>query len=285
MQGLVDLHVHSYHSDGSDSPAELARGLEGASVVALTDHDSLAGLGEFAAALPGTVRVVEGVELSVRWPERGTFHLLVYGAGMAGSPLREILERQRAARAARNRALLERASGMGIDLPEQEVLAAAGVESFEGKSVGRPHFARVLLDRGYVSSLQEAFDRFLAKGMPLYLEGSELDPAEALGTARDLGMVPVIAHPLSLELGHGLAGMLRDLKRAGLAGVECYYGAYAEPAREELAAITAGLGLIATGGSDYHGSFKPDLALRTGYGDLDVPLGCGLRLADAVANG
>ncbi len=283
MQGLVDLHVHSYYSDGSDSPVELAGGLKNASVVALTDHDSLAGLGEFKAALPEGIQVVEGVELSLRWPGRGTFHLLVYGADMASSPLRDLLDRQRTFRASRNRALVARAFELGIELPEEEVLAVAGAASFDDKSVGRPHFAQVLVDRGYVSSLQEAFDRYLAKGMPLYLEKSELDPSEALDIARDLGMVPVIAHPLSLGLGNALAETLRELKRAGLAGMECYYGAYGPQARKELAALASGSGLIATGGSDYHGSFKPDLSLRTGYGDLDVPLASGLQLAEAAA--
>src|SRR5439155_24890215 len=139
-------------------------------------------------------------------------------------------------------------------------------------SVGRPHVAGVLLGKGYVASIQEAFDVWLAKGRPAYLERDRLLPAEAIALAHASGAVAVLAHPTSLgfdaaTLEEFVAGLAAD----GLDGLECEYGRYSPDLRAWLRSLAGRLGLAVTGGSDYHGRYKPDIAIGTALGDLNVP--------------
>lgn len=265
--GRVDLHLHSSASDGSDAPGTLAERLGEVLLAVLTDHDTRAGQEEFRSHLHAALPVPEGVELSMRW-SGGTFHLLVYGRELDG--LDPLLEAQRRAREERNREILAAARSLGFEIAESELLAAAGATSLGAKSVGRPHFARVLVDKGAAANIQDAFDRYLAKGRPLYRPKATLELAEVGELAADLGLVAVVAHPLSLG-AEPLADTLRSLRRQGLTGMECYYAAYEPPVRAELATLAADLGMVATGGSDYHGTFKPGLEPLAGRGDLEVP--------------
>jgi len=276
--GLADLHLHSNASDGSDAPQALAEGLGEVLLAVLTDHDTRAGQEEFRRHVRARLPVPEGVELSMR-QRHGTFHLLVYGPELSG--LDPLLEQQSRAREERNREILEAARELGIAIEESAVLAAAGAESLGAKSVGRPHFAKVLVDSGAARDIQDAFDRYLAKGQPLYRPKATLEFAEVGALSRDLGLLAVVAHPLSLGV-ESLADTLASLRRQGLGGVECYYAAYAPSVREELAALADRLHLVATGGSDYHGSFKPGIAPLAGMGDLDVPDAVAYRLLERV---
>lgn len=138
--------------------------------------------------------------------------------------------------------------------------------------MGRPHVAGVLLRKGYVASIQEAFDRWLADGRPAYLDRERLMPAEAIALAHASGAVAVLAHPTSLDYDESdLEVFVAALAADGLDGMECEYGRYSPELRSDLRAMAGRLGLAVTGGSDYHGRYKPDIALGTGTGDLNVP--------------
>ncbi|HYH50320.1 MAG TPA: PHP domain-containing protein [Acidimicrobiia bacterium] len=266
---MIDLHTHSTASDGSDSPTGLIElaGRQGLSAVALTDHDTVEGLGDARVAAEAVgVRLVPGCELSCEVGS-ATMHLLVYFLDDGPGPLQNELAGLQEARADRNRRIVDVLQSHGVDVTLEEILEEAG-----GGSVGRPHVAGVLLRKGYVSSVQEAFDVWLANGRPAYLDRERLLPAEAIRLAHASGAVTVLAHPTSLgydeaQLERFVAGLAAD----GLDGLECEYGRYPVELRARLRALAERLGLAVTGGTDYHGRYKPDLSLGTGLGDLDVP--------------
>jgi predicted metal-dependent phosphoesterase TrpH len=266
---VIDLHAHSTASDGSDRPAVLVElaGRRGLTALALTDHDTVEGLAEARAAAPAArVRLVEGCELSCEVGS-ATMHLLVYFLSDGPGPLQDRLGGLQAARADRNRRIVAVLRAHGLDVTLEEILEEAG----DG-SVGRPHVAGVLVRKGYVASVQEAFDVWLAKGRPGYLDRDRLLPAEAIRLAHASGAVAVLAHPTSLGYdGPALEQFVAGLAADGLDGMECEYGRYPPELRAALRAMADRLGLAVTGGSDYHGRYKPDIALGSGLGDLAVP--------------
>ena len=155
----------------------------------------------------------------------------------------------------------------GLPLTLEEVEAEAG-----GQGVGRPHMAAVLVRKGVAASIQDAFDTWLAKGRPGYVERERLSPERALSLATESGGLPVLAHPHSLGLGAGdLDRAVSELAAQGLVGLEAIYGRYPPEDRMSLKALAARHGLVATGGSDHHGAYKPDLRIAVGRGDLEVP--------------
>jgi predicted metal-dependent phosphoesterase TrpH len=172
-----------------------------------------------------------------------------------------------ATRADRNERTVGVLQDYGFDITLEEILEEAG-----GGSVGRPHVAGVLLRKGFVTSVQEAFDVWLGKGKPAYLERERLLPAEAIALAHGSGALAVLAHPTSLGFGgRDLETFVAGLAADGLDGMECEYGRYAPDLRASLRSLAQRHGLAVTGGSDYHGRYKPDLALGTALGDLRVP--------------
>lgn len=265
----VDLHLHSLSSDGSNTPVEIVQmaaaiGLDG---IALTDHDTLDGIPEAQeAAHRSGLRFVGGTELSVLWRNQG-MHMLVYFLDPEPGPLQDRLDDLRASRAGRNLEIVSRLQELGLDLTIDEVLN----EAVDGV-VGRPHFAGVMIEKGYVASVPEAFDRYLAAGRPAYVPRMRLSAAEAITLSRRSGAVPVIAHPHTLNLRAAeFAAGFRELVDVGLGGIEAYYSEYTPTMRQRLAEICADLGVVATGGSDFHGKYKPHLSVGTGRGDLRVP--------------
>jgi predicted metal-dependent phosphoesterase TrpH len=270
VSGVLDLHTHSTVSDGSDPPEripELAHAA-GCTAVALTDHDRLDGLdvAERRARELG-VELVRGCEISCEVPT-GTMHVLIYFVEGDGGRLGEELRRLQRARDERNERMLTRLSEeLGLPVTREEVEREAG-----GSGVGRPHVAAVLVQKGVVSSIQEAFDRYLAKGQPGYVEKSRLSPEQAIDAARQSGAVPVLAHPLSLDLAPAaLDRAVAGLAARGLAGLEAIYGRYSPEDRTALAELARRHSLVVTGGSDHHGTYKPDLQVGIGRGDLHVP--------------
>src|SRR5947199_1516080 len=266
---VIDLHTHSTVSDGSDPPgrvAELAQ-MNGCSAFALTDHDRMDGLDEAGkrAAEVG-VELVPGCEISCEVP-KGTMHVLIYFVE-GGGPLETELVRLQEARDARNARMFDRLSNeLGLPITPEEVEAEAG-----GKGIGRPHVAAVLVRNGVVSSIQEAFDVYLAKGKPGYVEKERLYPDAAIKLAIESNAVPVLAHPLSLGLEPAeLDRTVGELAGLGLAGAEAIYGRYTPEERQGIAELAKRHGLVVTGGSDHHGTYKPDLQVGIGKGDLDVP--------------
>jgi len=266
---VIDLHVHSTCSDGSESPeavVELAAAA-GCTAVALTDHDGLDGvLRARARADELGIGFVSGCEISCAFSP-GTMHVLCYFVEPGDGPLQSELERLRLDRSSRNERLLLRLRELGLPISFEEVEAVAG-----SSVIGRPHFAAVLVNKGVATSVQDAFDRLLGKGTPGYVSKARIDAQAAIQAATGSSAVAVLAHPFSLGLElSALEGLLEELAAVGLVGVECYYSRYSVEDRTQLAAITKRHGLVATGGSDFHGSFKPDISVGTGTGDLDVP--------------
>ena len=268
---MIDLHTHSTVSDGSDAPRRIPElaAEAGCSAVALTDHDRLDGVAEARERAEELgITLIAGCELSCASPAAaGSMHVLVYFVEPAEGALQDKLAELQSVRDDRNRALAERLGDLGLPVTYEEMQEEAG-----GSGAGRPHAAAVLVRKGVVASVGEAFERWLADGRPGYVERTRLEPAEALRLVRESGGVASVAHPLSMKLPDAeLEATMRELAELGLAGMECIYGRYSPEEREGLAGMARRLGLVATGGSDHHGTYKPDLRVGVGQGDLDVP--------------
>lgn len=269
LGAVIDLHVHSTCSDGSETPeqvVELAVDC-GLTAVALTDHD---GLGGIASARDRAERLgivfVPGCEVSCSFSP-GAMHVLSYFAEPGEGPLQDELARLRDDRVQRNERLVQRLGELGLPVSLDEVRALAG-----GSVIGRPHFAALLVANGAASSVDDAFVRILAKGAPGYVPKARIDVGSFIAAAMRSGAVTALAHPFSLGLDPpALELVVAELADAGLAGMECYYGRYKPEERAGLVAMAERHGLVTTGGSDFHGSFKPDLRVGTGTGDLRVP--------------
>ena len=276
---MIDLHTHSTVSDGSEAPGRVVElaAAAGCSALSLTDHDSLAGLAEAGAVAADLgVRLVPGCEVSCRKPPArpgapgitGSVHVLVYFVEPGDGPLPQELVELRGDRAVRNRELAARLVELGTGVTYADVLAEAGDEG----GMGRPHFARALVKAGAAQDIDDAFDRWLADGRPAYVPKARLEASDVARLAHQSGGVAVLAHPLStgLDAPH-LERLVAELAEGGLDGIEAVYSAYAPDQRAILRRMAARTGLVATGGSDFHGSFKPGLHVGTGRGDLNVP--------------
>jgi 3',5'-nucleoside bisphosphate phosphatase len=270
MKGLIDLHSHTTHSDGSVSPSELVAlaSARGAIAIAITDHDTVAGLaeGRVAAERLG-IEFIEGIEISADYTP-GTMHILGYCIDPANDALADKLDGLRRARNERNPQIAARLQALGYDLSYEEVARLAGNEI-----VGRPHFARLMVERGYAESMPDAFNRFLAKGAAAYVEKVRPSPVDAISMIHSAGGVAVLAHPYQLRLAslEAADSLIGELTSLGLDGVEALYSRHSSYEREAYREIAARYGLLVTGGSDYHGTYKPDIDLVRGTGDLEVP--------------
>jgi predicted metal-dependent phosphoesterase TrpH len=268
-QSIVDLHSHTTYSDGSATPFELIELAcsGGARAVAITDHDTVAGLEEGrAAARELGIEFINGLELSAEYSP-GTMHILGYYVDDRHPGLATKLEELRTARNARNPEIAIRLQAIGVNIEYAEVAAMAGNDV-----VGRPHFARALVDRGHATSIQDAFDRFLAKGAAAYVEKKRFTPDESILLIHQAGGVAVLAHPYQLKLGRDrIESLLRELVEMGLDGIEAIYSRHSTEDRDYYSKLAKRFDLLITGGSDYHGTYKPDINLVRGLGDLAVP--------------
>ena len=279
---MIDLHTHTTVSDGGDSPEKLvakaaARGLR---ALAVTDHDNDSGCDEAVAAGERLgVEVVRGVEISCDvddLQERGlsprgrpTMHLLGYFIPAGPNPLSQALVELQTHRANRNRLIVERLNELGFDVSFEEVEAEAGGP---GSQIGRPHFAAVLVRKGFVPDYQTAFDDYLAKGARAYVGRKLYKPADAIALMRSAGVVPVLAHPFTLHLGDDeLERFVDDLVAAGLRGLEGYHGDRPLEDQAYVRALAEARGLVVTGGSDHHGDMRPDRPLPGGRHGVFVP--------------
>jgi len=266
---VIDMHTHTICSDGSVTPSELIALAEAAraSALAITDHDTVGGLAEGrAAAARCGIEFVGGIEISADY-QPGTMHILGYCLDEQSPALRRTLEDLRTAREKRNPQIANRLQELGLEVRYDEVARLAG-----GKVVGRPHFARILVERGYVASIQEAFDKFLAKGAAAYIEKRRLSPRDSIRLIRDAGGVAVLAHPYQLKLTAAATdALVGELAGMGLDGIEAIYSRHSEEERKSYCEMAARYNLLVTGGSDFHGSYKPDISVLRGLGDLEVP--------------
>ena len=268
---MIDLHSHSTFSDGSLTPEQLVREAERAqlSALALTDHDSIIGLERFMAACSkSTVRGVPGVEISVDCnPSDATMHILGYFIDPANAQLNEHINRLRDGRQHRNEEILKRLNAMGLMLNMNEISAFAGENN-----VGRLHFAQALMARGYVRNTHEAFDKYLARGKSGYANRLRFKPIGGVEMIRQSGGIAVLAHPFTLNLGkQALADCVGKLAQAGLQGIEIYYPQHSPKMVRQYLDLAKQFHLIATGGTDFHGTPMPDIKLGRGFGALNVP--------------
>jgi predicted metal-dependent phosphoesterase TrpH len=235
--------------------------------LALTDHDTVAGVSELLSACENSsIEAVPGIELSAEC-ERGTMHILGYFIDIECPILNETLKKIRAGRAARNIEILKKLNRLGY------ILTWSDVEKHIGKDVvGRPHFAEVLVEKGYVKSKKAAFDLLLAKGRPAYADRYHCTARECIQMIHNAGGIAVLAHPATLHLPDAqLRSVIQELKTYGLNGIEVYYAEHRPENMRKYAKWAKELDLICTGGTDFHGKNSPDLRIGIGFGQLHVP--------------
>jgi predicted metal-dependent phosphoesterase TrpH len=279
---VIDLHMHTTVSDGGDSPSELVEkaAAAGITVLAVTDHDNDAGCAEaIAAGERFGVEVIAGVEISCDvedfdargWAPsaRPTMHLLGYFIPQRENPLSAALAELQFHRANRNQLIVERLNELGIPVTFEEVENEAGGP---GSQIGRPHFAAVLVRHGVVPDYQTAFDEYLAKGAKAYLSRKLYKPVEAVELMRSANVVPVLAHPFTLNLPfEDLEAFVDELAEAGLVGIEGYHGDLPLEEQEPYRALGRAKDLVVSGGSDYHGDMRPERGLPGGKHNVSVP--------------
>jgi predicted metal-dependent phosphoesterase TrpH len=258
--GFIDLHTHSNASDGSCPPRKVVRLAKqrGLKALALTDHDTIDGLAEaVAAGEEFGLEIIPGVEISAKHPI-GSMHILGYFLDYESDLLAQRLAVLKQARQDRNPQIIDKLNQLGIPLTMEQVERISG-----GGQMGRPHIARALYEGGLVRSIQEAFDIYLGNHGLAYVSKFRFPPEEAMAMIREAQGIPVLAHPFTLGLhtSETLRPLLKELKALGLAGVECYYPEHSFGQEALYLYLARELGLLITGGSDFHGDNKPEVSL------------------------
>ncbi|MFQ5996762.1 MAG: PHP domain-containing protein [Dehalococcoidales bacterium] len=266
----VDLHLHSTASDGRFSPAEIVcKAAElGLVIMALADHDSVDGIVpalEAAKKFP-QLKVIPAVEVSTDVPS-GEVHVLGYFIDYASQELAETLVKFRNSRERRAQGMVAKLADLGIQIDWRRVREIAGAGS-----IARPHIAQAMLEKGYITSIREAFDKYIARDGPAYVEREKMTPAEAVTLILQNKGLPVMAHPLTAP---DPETMIIELKAAGMVGIEAYYDGYTIDEISRLVSLADRHGLITTGGSDYHGLDDTGEAM---IGGVDVPMASAERL-------
>ena len=266
---MIDLHTHTAFSDGSQTPTQLVQEAAalGLTAVAVTDHDTVDGLPEALAAGERLgIRVIPGVEINLEH-DRVTMDMLGYF--LAGAPTQELqreLAELRVYRVERNDRMLERLAEIGLPLDPEDLAGAA-----ENGAVGRPHIGEAMVRRGVCELISEAFELYLRRGAPAWVDRRRLGLGRALRLLRGSGALPVLAHPGIIRTDPaGLDHIVRDAARGGLAGIECYYPLHDAETVARCLGLAAKYALVPTGGSDYHGTVKPKA--RLGVGSLGEPV-------------
>jgi predicted metal-dependent phosphoesterase TrpH len=267
---MIDLHTHSTASDGTLSPTELVRQAKdsGLDAIALTDHDTFSGVDEaMAAGRELGIEVIPGCELSLESPEgAGWMHVVALWLPPDPTELKAAFDWVIEGRANRNHEIVDKLRTLGINITYEAVAARA-----KG-TVGRPHFAQELLALGVVSSIDEAFKVWLGDNGRAYIPKRKLSPQKAFSILNAVGATSILAHPFALGLRDPEAeALFRDLMDLGLDGIEVYYSEHDEAQTKTYKAMAEKLGLLVSGGSDFHGSVKPKIKLGTGKGGLHVP--------------
>jgi len=268
--GNIDLHLHTTASDGVMTPSEIVNYAKnkGLQAIAITDHDTIEGLKEgISEGERIGLEVIPGIEISAEHSP-GSMHLLGFLIDVNHPILKERLEYLQRARAERNPRMAEKLNKLGINITFDEVLKVSG-----GGQVGRPHFAQVLIEKGYVRSFQEAFDRFLKKGAPAYVEKMRFSAEESIHFINEANGVAVLAHPNTLQLnGYSeLENLILRLVKKGLRGIEAYYPEHSALEVAQYKTLAERHGLLVTGGTDYHGIEKNGLDIGVGRGEMRLP--------------
>jgi len=273
MEG-IDLHIHSTASDGTLSPAKILKLAQKLKLraIAITDHDTIDGSKEaLQAGIPPSVKFLTGVEISASSPlsisYAGSFHILGYSIRLDDPQLNKTLAVLQQARKNRNPQIVKRLNSMGFEFSLEDVASEIG----DGQ-LGRPHIARYMLKRGFVKSIDEAFRKYIAQGRPAYVDKYRVDCERAIEIIHDAGGIPVLAHPILLNFDKNetidLFALLKDM---GLKGIEVYYPENPPDMTAFYIELAQRYGLLKTGGTDFHGSLKPDIQMGSGRGDFYVP--------------
>ncbi len=274
---MIDLHTHSTASDGAMSPTALVRHAKERRLeaIALTDHDTVEGLDEaLAAGASQGIEVVPGVEISAEFPD-STLHILGYYMDFKNKSFLERISVLQNARNERNPTIVKKLQQLGLDITLEEITAEAGTGQ-----VGRPHFAQVLVRKGFVKTPREAFDRYLARGAAAYTEKFRFDPRDAIAFIREAGGIPVLAHPFTLKYAGAeeLESILSDMVGWGILGIEVYYSEHSETQVRLYRDLAEKYNLALTGGSDFHGQNIKGICLGSGKGGLNISYKCLERL-------
>ncbi|MCL2512949.1 MAG: PHP domain-containing protein [Oscillospiraceae bacterium] len=268
MERYIDLHTHSNNSDGSMTAAELVEHAKnsGLAAVALTDHDTIGGLAEAEeTAVRAGIEFVRGIELSAK-SETET-HILGYFIDPKEQGLLKALDEVKKARQERTLETSDILKKLGMDVPMEEVMAIA-----PSGIIGRAHFARVMMEKGYVASVKEAFDKYLANGKPAYCERQHLTDEQAVEIIKNAGGKAFLAHVhLTRKDGGELINFLKRLKTAGLDGLEGYYSEYTPEMQEKYQKLARDMDLKICGGTDFHADMKPHISIGKGLGNLRIP--------------
>ena len=264
----IDLHTHTTASDGSLSPTELVRHAaeSGLSAIAVSDHDCVDGIDEaLEAGKKFGIEVIPAIELSVK-SETET-HILGFCIDHKSPKLLEKLKEVREIRRERNRDMCRKLNDLGFDIELSEVAATA-----TGQLFGSTHFAAVMVKKGYVTSRKEAFDKYLANGRPAHSRMQCLLSEDAVKLIKEAGGGAFLAHPHLININNdALKALLRDLMSYGLDGIEGYYTDYTPEMQDKFLGMAKELGLMVSGGTDYHGENKPHITIGKGLGNMAVP--------------
>lgn len=267
---MIDLHIHTSASDGTYSPKDIVSlALKtNLKAIAITDHDTIEGTAE-AVREGGKVglEVVPGVEISVEW-HNSSIHILGYYIDGTKKALSSELNNLIRYREERNPRIIEKLNSLGIDISYDEVKTAAA-----GGTIGRPHFAQVLIEKGYVKNGNEAFRKYLQRGASAYVDKKRLSPQEGIQLIKEAGGIAVLAHPFMIDsIGENkIEELILKLKHMGIGGIETLYPTHNVQQTLQLKTIAEKYSLLLTGGSDFHGKQKPNIHLGTGFGKLRVP--------------
>lgn len=271
----IDLHIHSTASDGTLTPSEilvLAQNLN-LGAIAITDHDTLDGSKDaLSFGIPPSVKFLTGVEISSEPPPpfscAGSFHMLGYAVDVDHPDLNHTLSILRDSRKSRNPQILKLLSRLGIEIALDEVRNLAG-----DSQLGRPHIAQLMVEKGYVQSIDAAFDEYLGNGKPAYVDRFRFECEQTIKAILNAGGIPVLAHPLLLGIKENdiLEDLIAVLTEMGLRGIEVYYPEHTKNLVAYFSRLASRYNLLITGGTDFHGDIKPEIKMGIGKGDFFVP--------------
>ena len=271
----IDLHIHTTASDGTFTPSEVISHAQKLKLkaISITDHDTI--VGSSAAmrdGIPPSLNFLTGVEISAAPPPSyngsGSFHLLGYSIRLDNSELNQTLDKLQQARKNRNPSIIKRLNELGISLTLDEVRQEAG-----NAQLGRPHIAQLMVKKGVVASIDDAFERFLGSDKPAYVDKYRVKCARAIDVILAAGGIPILAHPglLAYKDDSHLNELIGELKEMGIQGIEVYYPEHSAEQTSLFADLAQRHDLLMTGGTDFHGDLHPDIEMGSGKGDLCIP--------------
>ena len=269
-----DLHLHTTASDGRLKPAEIVRLAvkKQVEIAAITDHDTVSGIEEalVEASIIPRIKIIPGVEINTDLAT-GELHVLGYFIDYTNREFIATMEKIQESRVGRARKMVGKLGQLGVPISWQRVLELA-----HGESICRPHVAQALLEKGYISTESEAFDKYIGRNGPAYIEREKVKPEDAVKIIEKAGGVPVLAHPADIQ---GIEALIRRLKTAGLKGLEAYYGQYDNETINRLVSLAHKYNLLTTGGTDYH-HFQDNREAM--LGSVDLPRESIIRLYSAA---